>query len=61
VLDRLTDGLAARDILLLHDGHAARNAKGRPVILDVLPALLDALKLQQLETITLRAARVEPP
>ena len=32
-----------------------------PVILDVLPALLDALTLQQLETITLRAARVEPP
>jgi peptidoglycan-N-acetylglucosamine deacetylase len=60
VLDRLTDGLAARDILLLHDGHAARNAAGRPVILEVLPALLDALKLQRLETITLRAAQVEP-
>ena len=60
VLDRLTDGLAARDSLLLHDGHAARNIEGRPVILDVLPALLEALRVQQLETITLRTARVEP-
>jgi peptidoglycan/xylan/chitin deacetylase (PgdA/CDA1 family) len=61
VLDRLTDGLAARDILLLHDGHAARSANGRPVILDVLPPLLEALNRRQLETITLRAARVESP
>lgn len=61
VLDRLTDRLAARDILLLHDGHAARTAKGRPVILDVLPALLEELAAQQLQTITLRAARTESP
>lgn len=59
VLDRLTEGLAARDILLLHDGHAARAANGRPVILEVLPSLLEALEGQQLKTITLRAARLE--
>lgn len=39
VLRRLVHKLAGGDILLLHDGHAARNAQGRPVILDVLPAL----------------------
>jgi peptidoglycan/xylan/chitin deacetylase (PgdA/CDA1 family) len=43
VLARLSRGLAARDILLLHDGHAARTADGTPVILEVLPCLLDTL------------------
>ena len=33
----LTRGLAAGDILLLHDGHAARTAAGAPVVLEVLP------------------------
>jgi peptidoglycan/xylan/chitin deacetylase (PgdA/CDA1 family) len=58
VYERLADGLAARDILLLHDGHAARDAAGRPVILEVLPRLLEALTGQGLEPITLKAARV---
>ena len=40
VLARLTRGLSGRDILLLHDGHAARTADGSPVILAVLPQLL---------------------
>jgi peptidoglycan/xylan/chitin deacetylase (PgdA/CDA1 family) len=39
VLQRLTRGLAGGDILLLHDGHAARGAQGLPVILEVLPEL----------------------
>jgi peptidoglycan/xylan/chitin deacetylase (PgdA/CDA1 family) len=51
---RLLDGLAARDILLLHDGHAARTASGRPVVLDVLPGLLDAVQRAQLKPILLR-------
>ena len=34
--------LAAGDIVLLHDGHAARTSAGRPVVLDVLPQLLHA-------------------
>ncbi|RZL32613.1 MAG: polysaccharide deacetylase family protein [Rubrivivax sp.] len=48
--------LAAGDILLLHDGHARRMASGRPVVLDVLPALLRAARDAGLRTTTLRAA-----
>jgi peptidoglycan/xylan/chitin deacetylase (PgdA/CDA1 family) len=51
---RLLDGLAARDILLLHDGHAARTAGGQPVVLDVLPGLLAAVRCAHLEPILLR-------
>ncbi|MEP7281297.1 MAG: polysaccharide deacetylase family protein, partial [Rubrivivax sp.] len=40
VLGRLTRGLAAGDVLLLHDGHARHGAHGRAVLLDVLPALV---------------------
>ncbi|CAN5272988.1 polysaccharide deacetylase family protein [soil metagenome] len=44
VLHRLVDGLAPGDILLLHDGHAARTSAGVPVILVVLPELLAACR-----------------
>lgn len=57
VLARLTRGLAAGDILLLHDGHAARTAGGSPVILEVLPPLIAALRDLGLAPVTLRAAR----
>jgi peptidoglycan/xylan/chitin deacetylase (PgdA/CDA1 family) len=53
VLQRLTRGLAAGDILLLHDGNCARDAQGRAVILTVLPALLAQLRRQQLVPVTL--------
>jgi peptidoglycan/xylan/chitin deacetylase (PgdA/CDA1 family) len=53
---RLTRGLAGGDILLVHDGHAARNAAGAPVVLSVLPALLRAIAAQDLTCLTLRAA-----
>ncbi|MBS0344320.1 MAG: polysaccharide deacetylase family protein [Proteobacteria bacterium] len=53
VLGRLTRGLAAGDILLLHDGHAARSPQGRPVVLDVLPQLLSCLHAQGLHSVTL--------
>ena len=56
VLGRLTRRLRAGDILLLHDGHAARTAAGAPVILEVLPALLSTLQSARLTPITLRAA-----
>jgi peptidoglycan-N-acetylglucosamine deacetylase len=56
VLQRLTRDLRAGDILLLHDGHAALTAAGTPVILAVLPKLLQALKAANLATISLRAA-----
>ena len=56
VLGKLTRGLAAGDILLLHDGHAAVTGSGVPVILEVLPRLLDALAAAELTPVTLRAA-----
>ncbi len=56
MLDRLTRRLRAGDILLLHDGHAARTAAGAPVILEVLPRLLGVLATAHLTPITLAAA-----
>ncbi|HEX8756888.1 MAG TPA: polysaccharide deacetylase family protein [Steroidobacteraceae bacterium] len=56
VLGKLTRSLAAGDILLLHDGHAALTDRGAPVILEVLPRLLDTVAAAQLEPVTLRAA-----
>ena len=43
VTRRLLRGLADGDVLLLHDGNAARGPSGRPVVLEVLPRVLDAL------------------
>lgn len=54
---RLSNRLQARDILLLHDGNAARTQSGQPVILDVLPRLLEAVGALGLRTVTLRAAQ----
>ena len=56
VLQRLTAGLAAGDILLLHDGHTARTRGGIPVVLEVLPALLAEIARRGLHTVTLRDA-----
>ena len=53
---RLLRGLAPRDILLVHDGHAARDAHGTPVVLDVLPTVLRAAADAHLRWTTLRAA-----
>jgi peptidoglycan/xylan/chitin deacetylase (PgdA/CDA1 family) len=57
VLARLTRGLRAGDILLLHDGHAARNAAGVPLALEVLPRLIESVQQAGLRPVTLRAAR----
>ena len=56
VLQRLRQGLAAGSILLLHDGHARRTAQGRPVLLDVLPALLQQCRAEGLRPVTLADA-----
>ncbi|WP_295856152.1 polysaccharide deacetylase family protein [uncultured Xylophilus sp.] len=56
VRDRLLRGLAAGDILLLHDGHAARSPAGRAVVLDVLPGLLAAFTAAGLRSVTLPQA-----
>jgi peptidoglycan/xylan/chitin deacetylase (PgdA/CDA1 family) len=56
VFRRLARPLQGGDILLLHDGHAARTRSGAPVILQVLPRLLDTLKGEGLSPVTLRSA-----
>jgi hypothetical protein len=56
VYRRLANPLEDGDILLLHDGNAARGRGGAPVILEVLPRLLDALAVKQLRPVTLRSA-----
>lgn len=56
VYRRLSRTLEGGDILLLHDGHAARARAGTPVILEVLPRLLETLGRRQLQPVTLRAA-----
>lgn len=56
VYARLVSGLAAGDILLLHDGHAARTRGGSPVILEVLPRLLAAFARSGLTPVRLSAA-----
>lgn len=53
--------LAPGDILLLHDGHAARDADGRPVILAVLPPLLEACRARGLRPVSLREAWPQAP
>jgi len=54
VLERLTRDLRAGDILLLHDGHAARSRRGEAVIIEVLPRLLEELARRGLTAVTLR-------
>ena len=48
VAGRLVRGLRAGDILLLHDGSSAADTAGRPVVLEALPRVLDALSARQL-------------
>ncbi|GLU30607.1 hypothetical protein Busp01_04490 [Trinickia caryophylli] len=55
VSERLLRGLAARDILLLHDGHAPRDAQGWPIVLDALDTVLRAARDSGLPCVTLRA------
>ena len=56
VYRRLAQPLRGGDILLLHDGNAARGRGGTPVILEVLPRLFEALGAKQLQPVTLRSA-----
>jgi peptidoglycan/xylan/chitin deacetylase (PgdA/CDA1 family) len=53
VVHRLTRGLAARDVLVLHDGGSAISAGGAPVVLEALPRLLDAIDAAGLSVIPL--------
>jgi peptidoglycan-N-acetylglucosamine deacetylase len=54
VAKRLLGGLAERDILLLHDGHAARDARGVPVVVGALGAVLRRVRDEGLMCVTLR-------
>jgi len=56
ITQSLTRGLAGGDILLLHDGHAAHDAAGTPLVLAVLPGLLAAISARGLRCMTLGAA-----
>lgn len=56
VLERLSRGLAAGDILLLHDNGNARTRDGTPVVLAVLPGLLERIRAKGLRSVTLTAA-----
>jgi peptidoglycan/xylan/chitin deacetylase (PgdA/CDA1 family) len=56
VLHRLTQGLSAGDVLLLHDGSSARTLAGQPVVLAVLPELLDRLAARGLKGVSLPTA-----
>ncbi|MEC3766619.1 MULTISPECIES: polysaccharide deacetylase family protein [Cupriavidus] len=56
VARRLAGSLAARDILLLHDGNPGLDPAGQPHCTTVLPGLLDAIERAGLRCVTLRAA-----
>jgi hypothetical protein len=56
VLARLTRGLGAGDILVLHDGRSARSANGTPVVLEVLPRLIAVLTAHDLKPVPLTSA-----
>lgn len=56
VVRRLTRNLHPGDILLLHDGHGARDRAGRTVVLAALPRLLRTVAEQSLRPVTLAEA-----
>lgn len=56
VKSKLLRGLQAGAILLVHDGNAARTPEGHPVILAVLPAMLESAAAARLRFVTLRQA-----
>jgi peptidoglycan-N-acetylglucosamine deacetylase len=61
VTKRLLRGLAARDILLVHDGHAALDRRGEPAVLEVLGNVLNAAEEANLRLVTLRAGVLYGP
>lgn len=56
VQNRLTRGLSSGDILMLHDRGSAIDGSGRPMVLEVLPRLLDVLAERDL-----RSVPIPPP
>lgn len=60
-LQRLGQHLTAGEILLLHDGNAARTPNGQPLILEVLPALLAHMAASGLRPVSLASALESDP
>jgi peptidoglycan/xylan/chitin deacetylase (PgdA/CDA1 family) len=56
VTAKLVGGLRAGDILLLHDGQCAHTPAGTPVVLEVLPRVLEAALSANLRAVTLHHA-----
>ena len=56
VLRRLLHRLRQGDVLMLHDGNSARTYEGKPVVLEVVPALLAALAARGLQPVPLGQA-----
>ena len=56
VFRRVTRNLASGDILLLHDGNAAKEVSGAPVIYEVLPRVLRMVTTRGLRPIVMRDA-----
>lgn len=52
----LTQGLRAGDVLLMHDGNSGRTANAEPMVLAVLPILLERLRELGLKSVALRTA-----
>ena len=50
------EAIGAGDVLLLHDGSAHRPSGGNPVVLEVLPRVLDALAARGLRSVPLETA-----
>jgi peptidoglycan/xylan/chitin deacetylase (PgdA/CDA1 family) len=59
VARRLLRGVGAGDVLLLHDGSAHRERGGNPVVLEVLPRLLDELAARGLKPAAIEAGESE--
>lgn len=58
---RLLAGLIPGDVLLLHDGSAARAGGSNPVVLEVLPRVLETLAERRQKAVALTAQPPAPP
>jgi peptidoglycan/xylan/chitin deacetylase (PgdA/CDA1 family) len=56
VLARLSRKLAAGDVLLMHDGAPAHTREGAPLVLAVLPALMEQMRQHGLKSVPLSIA-----
>jgi peptidoglycan/xylan/chitin deacetylase (PgdA/CDA1 family) len=52
----LAEGLRAGDVLLMHDGNCGRTVENEPMVLAVLPMLLERLRAHGLKSVALRTA-----